>query len=306
MAKKKPQFAETENRIRNLFSVGTSFEFEGCNYEVLKCAKPRPSSGECKTDIYLLVRSFVNNEKREIKISIKQKNADFLENKMSYERAIEIFGNSADDILRAAVNSIEDNFNQQKLVYFNKFGKTEANTIKLGWKFELTNKKQGDLSGEILLTREQVEDVYFGINLPEDKKNSMIDNELIENSGVANYILVVDSNEQYTLETCLQSLTSKEDFLNVPQTLYFACKALNYRADKNKWDGDRPLSVYVDWKLRNGKLKGKLITDSPLLHKGNEIGENVKVLLNELSINKNNFGNLKALLDDSVEYYELK
>ena len=47
------------------------------------------------------------------------------------------------------------------------------------------------------------------------------------------------------------------------QDIYFVCKALNYRANKDKWDGDRSLSVYVNWFLdQEGKLQGKPFSKS--------------------------------------------
>lgn len=68
------------------------------------------------------------------------------------------------------------------------------------------------------------------------------------------------------------------------QTIYFACKALNYRFDENKWDGPRPLDVYVDWFINNGKLDAQLIFDEPLGHRGREVGEKLKSILKELKI----------------------
>ena len=76
------------------------------------------------------------------------------------------------------------------LIYKNKFKRTEKGAITLGWKFELLNKKSGDLSGKLLLTEEQVIDVYAGSNLSGEKRNAMVNGKVIENSGIANYILM--------------------------------------------------------------------------------------------------------------------
>lgn len=87
------------------------------------------------------------------------------------------------------------------------------------------------------------------------------------------------------------------------QKIYFACKALNYRVNKDKWDGDRPLSVYVDWSLdKDGKLQGKLNFEKPLSVKGNIIGTNIKQLLTGLGIDKNNFNELRKYLHKGVRY----
>lgn len=73
-----PDFINTEHCVEKLFPVGTTFSFEGKKYQVALCGKPRPARGECKTDVY--IKGIASDgEAREIKISVKQKNADFLE-----------------------------------------------------------------------------------------------------------------------------------------------------------------------------------------------------------------------------------
>ena len=146
-----PDFINTEHCVEKLFPVGTTFSFEGKKYQVALCGKPRPARGECKTDVY--IKGIASDgEAREIKISVKQKNADFLENKMSFDRACEIFGKDASGIIKQCLLSIQDSFVADNLVYFEKKGKTGAHTMKLGWKFELLNKLSGEKSGALKLT----------------------------------------------------------------------------------------------------------------------------------------------------------
>ena len=171
--------------------------------------------------------------------------------------------------------------------------------MKLGWKFELLNKLSGEKSGILELTEEQKNDVFAGINLSVDKKNSRVNGQIINDSGVANYILNID-DDNMTQDTCLRNLQPIEEYVK-SQTIYFACKALNYRFDKNKWDGPRPLSVYVDWFVDNGKLNAHLIFDCPLEHEGNEVGKKLKGILKELKIKK--FDDLKGVLSPNVKCY---
>ena len=99
-----PDFINTEHCVEKLFPVGTTFSFEGKKYQVALCGKPRPARGECKTDVY--IKGIASDgEAREIKISVKQKNADFLENKMSFDRACEIFGKDASGIIKQCLLS---------------------------------------------------------------------------------------------------------------------------------------------------------------------------------------------------------
>ena len=296
-----PQFIDTEKKICELFTQGTVFDYNGVRYTVSSsAAKPTTKKGECKTDVYIPT-TFDGGEKV-FKVSVKQTNADFLENKVTYQRAKEILGSDVDQILIKAIGGLKDKFNHTKLVYFDAGDHTKAKSIKLGWKFELLNVLSGNLSGKIDLTKEQKIDVYSGSNLPKEKKDASVGNSIVKESGVANYIMVVNPNVQWTVDYCIQQMQKIEDYVNGKE-IYFACKALNYRATVNKWDGPRSLAVYVDWNIIDGKLHGKLIFDQPLQKKGAEMGEKLQSLLRTLKINASNFSSLKGLLADGVSYY---
>lgn len=294
--------ADTERHIIRLFTEVNQFTYNGINYEILKIGKPRPQKGECKTDVYILCRdNFGNNT--EFKISIKQSDADFLENKMTYERAVEIFGNEADKILSESILKIKKSFENEPLVNFSKFKRTEPNCIKIGWKFELLNKSGGDKSSELILNDEQKIDVYSGSNLSISKRDCYVKGHVIENSGVANFIIEVDN-----IVDDLNYYINKLEEINayaIEQKIFFACKALNYRVNADKWDGNRPLSVFCDWSLDNeNKLSAKIIFDKPLQFKGNAIGDNIRELLKKLNIDSKNFTSIKSKLASFVNLYE--
>jgi len=296
-----PDFIDSEQKIIDLFQKEGNFQLEGKEYEIVLCGKPRPFRGECKTDVYIKGKSS-DGEVREIKISVKQNNADFLENKISLERAKEILGQQAEQIIERCTTSIRNSFEEDSLAYFESQGKTEAGTIKLGWKFELLNKPGGFKSGIMELSDTQKYDVFAGINLSSDKKNSKIDGIEVKDSGVANYIIELDGRD-IDLAECLDMLQPIEEYAK-KQTIYFACKALNYRHDKRKWDGPRPLAVYVKWSVDKGKLNAELIYNEPLLHDGNEIGYNLCDLLKQLKIDK--FTDLRNKLSHGVRCYPAK
>ncbi|MDR0823724.1 MAG: hypothetical protein LBN74_01420 [Prevotella sp.] len=296
-----PNFGETERYIKSLFCVGKYFSYDGINCKVLKCGKPAPNSGECKTDVYVLTQDEQGTQK-EFKISVKQDNADFLENKTSLERAIEILGKDAQTIIKNCTNSIKDKFESDYLIYFKAVGRTEALCVKIGWKYELLNKPGGEKSREITLTDQQKIDIYAGSNLDESKKNCSVNGEIINDSGVANFIINVDKDGQ-SLDYYLERMKTIEDFAT-KQNIYFACKALNYRCSRDKWDGNRPLAVYVDWILKDDKLYSSLVFENPLSTKGNEIGEKIRQILSQLKITKDNFDDLKKYLSDGINYIE--
>ncbi|HEF8786727.1 TPA: hypothetical protein QH450_003702 [Providencia alcalifaciens] len=284
-----PLFSQTEKNLINLINSTSQFTWNNCIYDVIKASKPATSRGECKTDV------FIKTLQGNFKISIKQSNADFLENKISYERARQIFGDDTDSILRSSIGTIEQSFQNHPLICFKKMGRTEEKTILLGWKFELLNKKGGDKSGVLQLTDEQKLNVYSGHLLSSDKRNASVDGQVIADSGVADYILEIDEVSGHNLQFYINKLKPIWDFSR-QQTIYFACKALNYRSLVDKWDGDRPLAVYVDWYLHQGELKSSICYDQPLQVKGNVVGNRVREILNELNITSDNFDELK-------EYY---
>lgn len=273
-------FSAAERRILAYMKTGTKFFFKGKEYTVELSGKPTCYKGEPKTDIYILANSL--EDKKEIKISYKKENADFIENKMSDERAEQLFGDDWTSVIEQSTKSIEDRFNTRMLIYKNGFGRTEKGAITLGWKYELLNKLGGELSGKMDLSKEQIIDVYTGSNLSDDKKNAMVNGVIIENSGVANYILM---NEAVSMaQDVIDKMIPIEDYVMMHPEIYFACKALNYRSFKDKWDGNRPLSVQVEWSVEDSKLVPHLVFDKPLIVRGNEVAERLKKYMKVLNI----------------------
>lgn len=260
-------FGDAERRILAFMTEGTEFVFQDKKYKVILSGKPTCHKGEPKTDIYILAES--EHDKTEIKISYKKENADFIENKMSTERAEQLFGTDWEGIIEQSTTAIRDRFEERMLIYKNKYKRAEKGAITLGWKFELLNKNSGDLSGKMLLTEEQVIDVYAGSNLSEDKRNAMVCGQVIEDSGIANYILM--DEDVHSAQDVIDKMIPITEYVKLHPDIYFACKALNYRTFAEKWDGDRPLSVQVFWDAEENKLVPKLVYDKPLTVKGNEV-----------------------------------
>ena len=305
------KFSFSEHYIITLFPVGSSFVFNSVKYIVDKSGKPTCNSGEPKTDIY--IRAFdENGAKKEFKITYKQENADFLENKTNAERAEQIFGKDWSDIISNATKEIEDNFYNRPTIYKKSSGKTEDGCITLGWKYELLNKKNGDLSAEVLLTEEQIIDVYAGTNLDKEKRHSKIGNEVIANSGVANYLLFKNPEELKTAQDVINNIVSIEEYVkNEQPKIYFACKALNYRTkrlDENgnlepKYDGNRPLSVYIEWSKKNDALHADFVFDRPLENGGDYAFKKLWMALCDMGISTTDDID-ESNVDDSVNIYD--
>lgn len=293
------EFGEAERNIKNLLHSGEEFEYENEKYTVIFSDKPTCHKGEPKTDIYVLAKDSKGKNK-EFKISFKKKNADFIENKTNAERAELLFGKDWSLIIQKSLNSIHNAFENKKLIYKIKEGKTEEGAITLGWKFELMNKPSGKLSGKMELSKDQVLDVYAGTNLPEDKKNAIVNGQVIENSGVANFMLMEDNIR--SVQAIFDNIYTIDEYVAEHPIVYFACKALNYRSKKSKWDGNRPLAVYVDWKIRDGKLFHQINYDHPLITKGNEVAKNLIDALDSLGIQNTDDINESNLFDFNIVF----
>ena len=273
-------FGDAERRILALMAEGTEFVFQEKEYKILLSGKPTCYKGEPKTDIYILAES--SSDEVEIKISYKKENADFIENKMSAERAEQLFGDDWMNVIEQSTTAIKDRFEERILIYKNGFRRIEKGSITLGWKFELLNKSGGDLSGKMLLSENQIIDVYAGSNLSEDKKNASVNGKVIENCGVANYILM-DENVNSAQEV-IDNMMPIKDYVMMHPEIYFACKALNYRTFAEKWDGNRPLSVQVEWSDVDKKLVPKIVYDRPLTVGGNEVAQRLLKYMKKLNI----------------------
>lgn len=297
-------FSQTEVDILAKFKPGTNFIFKQTTYTVLISGKPRPSKGECKTDLYILAEN-KNKTSIEIKISIKQHNADFLENKIRLERAIQIFGDDVQNSIEKSILAVKQAFLDEFLVTFISYKTTEAKTLKIGWRFELVNKESGAKSGLLQLTNDQKLNVYAGTNLALDKKDSKVNGLEVVNSGIANYILELEEGKTNTSQTIIDNLEDINDFIE-DKDIYFACKAVNYRVSSTKvkkWEGNRALAVYVNWSIKDNQLFAELIFSNPLENKATTIGNNIKELLQNLKIDSTNFDELKKMLNN-VKYYE--
>lgn len=296
----KKDFSKTEEKIRKLFGPTTLFKYKGQPYVVIKSGKPTCKNGEPKTDLYIQAEDG-KGELHEFKISIKQLNADFLENKISAERAEEILGENWQIEISNATLQMRDKFDSKKLIYKSRRGNTREGSITVGWKFEFVNKASGELVGRLDLTKEQVIDIYSGTNLPQEKKDAYVVDSIIKNSGVAEYILFVGSNCD-SVDEIMNSLIPIKDYVNDHPYVYFACKALNYRSKKNKYDGDRPLSVYVRWTVEDDMLKPEICYDKPLETRGNAVVQQLKESMDLIRV-KNTDGIDDSKVTDSSKIF---
>lgn len=271
-------FIEAEEVVRKFFPKGTTFDYEGEEYMVIDSGKPLPQKGkgEPKTDIYVCAQS--EGTTKEFKISYKKKNADFLENKMKSDRAEQIFGANWKEIIEENTKRISDRFEETSVLFLDQRKKTEPGSMTLGWRFELFNKLQGGLSGKMEnMTRDQVYEVYAGKKLEERKRNAKVNGKVIPNSGTADYILVTDEVE--SAQDIINRMQPIGEYIDENPDIYFGCKALNYRSKKKKMEGNRALSVQVDWHVEDKKLSIDIEYEKPLMRDGKQMKAAVQTCL---------------------------
>jgi hypothetical protein len=275
-------FSSEERRIRDLFLPGLTFYMNGIKYRIITSGKPTSSSGEPKTDIY--VDATDNNHNHiELKISFKKHNANFLENKTTAERAEQLLGPAWSSIISSATTRLRGEFCSRSLIFKNAGAHVQKGAITLGWKFELLNILSGALSGSIPLTRSQIIDVYSGTNLSKEKKNASVNGIRIRNSGIANYIIFEDGDIQST-QAAIDELTTINEYVHQHPDIFFACKALNYRTFDKKYDGNRPLAVYVEWFEVNGILCHRINFTRPLEKGGDFAFTGLETALNSMHV----------------------
>lgn len=233
----------TEAKIVSLFPPGKRIEHGDNSYIVEYSGKPTPTTGggEGKTDAYIALRDEDTDEIREIKISSKQHNADFVENKISLTRAEQCFGEQG----VKKFDSVLDSFAQQIEEKHNPFAQGK---LAVGFRVDLTNKPKGPYCEELPLTIEEKKEAYAGEHLEDKKLHSKVYDKVIENSGAANYMLIGDHDDFEYPEDILDQIVSIDDFVKQDDCkIFMSLGAVNARVDKGA-EGSRPLAIGIRYK----------------------------------------------------------
>ncbi|MEG2869747.1 MAG: hypothetical protein RR894_18605 [Terrisporobacter sp.] len=266
MAKKK--YSELEQKVINVFKEDGGFNFNNNYYSVIKVDKPTTKKGECKTDVYVSGKSSTN-ELIELKISVKTENSnEFQENKCTDIKMESYFGENWENIIKKASKSISTRFEKLPLIYVSGKYPTKPNSITLGWKLEITTKERNLCAPAPLTDKEIKEFVFKGTNLSIDKKNAYVCNDIIVNSGVADYLLITKLNKINSTSDVINQMQLIDNI--TPPKCYLTFTANNYRTKEDTADGKRALAVYINWKCVNNKLIPEINYDKPLNYTGEE------------------------------------
>lgn len=275
--KKILNYRANEDSIVDFFRQGEVFNFENESYVSLGSFKPSlfGGGGEPKTDIFVRAQNVNTNEIRNITISYKMGNADFIQNKMSKEQAETILGENYLDIIQHAATELK--------IGSRVFRDIKKETFVLGYRVDIVN-KPGSGYYKLVLPYDVLHRIYSGLGLPDLYVNCMVNGEIIPNSGVADYMLIGDK-PFYNAQDVADALESMQAYLARKPFVYVAFKALNFQEKKYvenrvEWDGDRPLAFTVNWDI---DTEGNLVSNginlnNIYLNKGNHVGRAFKEL----------------------------
>lgn len=246
-----------EKRLKDLFIPGSTIIYHEKPVTIVSCDKPIYSKGEGKTDIYILL-----NTGEEIKISAKQSNADFLQNKITAEWYEANFNNYS--YLQDIINKAKPKFLNKQVYYPTAKGRIQANSHTIGWRLDLINKASGELCIELdNITMQQRKAIYYGINLTSKNKDAKINNKIVPNSGIANCLLL--NSERYnTAQDIINNLTD----VNESDKIFATFRAVNYRQNEDKIEGCRTLAVPIIW---TSKTDYQIVFDKPLQYKAGDL-----------------------------------
>lgn len=241
-------FIDHEADIRSLFKVGEDINFEGRDYKILGSFKPHTDTGgEPKTDIFVKIADSTGNHKA-IKITYKKSNAEFLENKANEDRAKLILGDNYKSIIEDAAANLQ--------ISAREFHNEDKASYVLGYRLDIMSVPAAGYHPADL-DSEKLKEIYSGVSIEEGKRNAIVDSERVKDSGVADYIVIGDKFQN--AQDVVNSMVNIDDYVETNPKVYIAFKAINYFANDDKWDGNRPLALMVNWsKDVDGKLKGEL------------------------------------------------
>lgn len=302
MAKK--AYRKLEEHIIRTFQRNRIFEYNNKVYELIRVGKPYPQGkGECKTDVFAEIRDQENMLSYEIKISVKTEGKqEFQENKVTRERAEAYFGENWEEIICEATRMLRGSFERRALLYASDAYPTKKNSVTVGWKLEFANKPRA-LSVQAPLTdREIREYVYKGTNQALNKRDSVVNGEIIRSSGIANYLLITTIDKIHTVNDVLRQMIYIDDM--ELDDIYLVFTANNYRTDVDKADGPRPLAVRVEWQCSNRKLVPVFCYDYPLKYTGErDMAPLVKNAFR--SLGKSNVTDIDPMIDlESADFYK--
>ena len=265
--------SDVEKYIESRFKVGSQVFIDGKDYTVIETAKPSSGDGgEGKTDVYVALKDD-NDNLKELKISIKKYNAGHWENKISTDRFNSIFKDHPEEAVK-----VLDNISQvikEKRTAFDDIG-SKKKSVTLGFRLDAVQKPRV-LSTDIKIHPDIQKEILSGANLSDGKRDSYVNGEKVEGSGVANYLLKLDPDDSFEEgDDVIDKFISIDDYVDSGECpMYFSAAAVNdswsNSSGKYKYE-NRPLLAYYDLNVDDqGELQEELIVDHSLTTKSKDV-----------------------------------
>ena len=303
-----------ETKVRKILDNGITFYYGNEQYKIIKNAKPK---GETKTDFYLVTINCKNDKEKIFKISYKKPSYTFVENKIKSSRCKEIYGDNWIDIIKKQIterNTVEENktyfksepnqslcvsLENMPLIQF----KEDRYKIMLGWRYEIEciNKGCGNRKLSSMIRSDISAQVFWGEGYGDEKKNAHIDNIPVSNSGMPDYILVIEPSDIITAQNVFDNLQDIRTYAKVHSNFRGSFLSQYYKLEHGKWVTEghsRSFVVWVKWEVIDKKLKGSIIFDKPLCKTANEVIVELKKCLKELDVDISS--GLESLLHKTV------
>lgn len=257
-----------EKQLMSYFNNCNVLDWNNRTYNEILAFKPCTPGrgGECRTDIYVSLR-YMGEELDSIKISVKKLNYEFLVNKLRAEDAESILGSEWSSIVSTATESIQTLFEAENTIQPTPVRNPTNIRFQLGWKLEIANRERA-LSHILELTpTDVINKVYRGTTQLQCRRHAKIGNSIIQNSGVADYLLVGDVDEFPNAQSAINALTNlSTDF--TPPVVYMIFTGHSYNLKDDKVDGNRSLAVAIEWSADSGNLVQNFIYQTPLEQTG--------------------------------------
>lgn len=216
-----------ENKIRDVINKEGAFEWNGDRYIVEFCTKPTTDSGEPKTDTFVRAINKKTNEQVDIKISTKKTNFGYLQNHPLKPKLYEFYGPECKEILTKMNKKVFGKYpDLQPIIFGGEPGFT------LGWRNEYLQENTRSLG--IRLTQDVANKVWWGEGCPKEYLNATVNDNVIENSGMPDWILVKDSSNINTTKDIFPYLKDIREYAKTHNLVDSTWQAHNYKMHRKK------------------------------------------------------------------------
>ena len=216
-----------EKKVRDVINREGIFEWNNEKYIVEFCDKPTTDRGEPKTDTFVRAINEKTNEQVDIKISSKKTTFGYLQNHPMKAKLYEFYGPECKEILIKMQKQIFGNNPDLNPINF----ESEPG-FTLGWRNEYLQETTRTLG--MRLTQDVANKVWWGEGSPKEYLDATVNGNVIENSGMPDWILVKDGDDINTTKDIFPNLKDIREFAKTHNLVDSTWQAHNYKMHRKK------------------------------------------------------------------------